>query len=381
MRLSCLQENLKRGLAMVNHAISPRSPLPILANVLLATDGGRLRLAATDLESGITCWVGAKVDEEGAVTIPAKLFNDVVNNLPNDRVTLTLDARTQTVLVECGRYKTNIKGIDAEEFPPIPNATEEEPTFTVAPDQLQHAIQQVAFAAASDESRPVLTGVLMRLRDNQVTMAAADGYRLAIRTLNLPTGAINPAPALTEFIVPARALADLARILSDDGGEVAVTVTSGGRQVMFHNEMVNVVLRLLDGKFPDFERIIPTVYTTRAMLDTAEFLKAVKLAALFATSSQNIVKLSFEPGDDLGPGKLVISANATEVGDNQGELDGIVHGEVSQIAMNVRFLSEALTAIKVAQVAVEMQGPQSPGVFKPVGQDSYVHIIMPMTIR
>ncbi len=381
MRLSCLQENLKRGLAMVNHAISPRSPLPILANVLLATDGGRLRLAATDLESGITCWVGAKVDEEGAVTIPAKLFNDVVNNLPNDRVTLTLDARTQTVLVECGRYKTNIKGIDAEEFPPIPNATEEEPTFTVAPDQLQHAIQQVAFAAASDESRPVLTGVLMRLRDNQVTMAAADGYRLAIRTLNLPTGAINPAPALTEFIVPARALADLARILSDDGGEVAVTVTSGGRQVMFHNEMVNVVLRLLDGKFPDFERIIPTVYTTRAMLDTAEFLKAVKLAALFAMSSQNIVKLSFEPGDDLGPGKLVISANATEVGDNQGELDGIVHGEVSQIAMNVRFLSEALTAIKVAQVAVEMQGPQSPGVFKPVGQDSYVHIIMPMTIR
>lgn len=381
MRLSCLQENLKRGLAMVNHAISPRSPLPILANVLLATDSGRLRLAATDLESGITCWVGAKVDEEGAVTIPAKLFNDVVNNLPNDRVTLTLDARTQTVLVECGRYKTNIKGIDAEEFPPIPNATEEEPTFTVAPDQLQHAIQQVAFAAASDESRPVLTGVLMRLRDNQVTMAAADGYRLAIRTLNLPIGAINPAPALTEFIVPARALADLARILSDDGGEVAVTVTSGGRQVMFHNEMVNVVLRLLDGKFPDFERIIPTVYTTRSILDTAEVLKAVKLAALFATSSQNIVKLSFEPGDDLGPGKLVISANATEVGDNQGELDGIVHGEVSQIAMNVRFLSEALTAIKVAQVAVEMQGPQSPGVFKPVGQDSYVHIIMPMTIR
>ncbi len=381
MRLSCLQENLKRGLAMVNHAISPRSPLPILANVLLATDSGRLRLAATDLESGITCWVGAKVDEEGAVTIPAKLFNDVVNNLPNDRVTLTLDARTQTVLVECGRYKTNIKGIDAEEFPPIPNATEEEPTFTVAPDQLQHAIQQVAFAAASDESRPVLTGVLMRLRDNHVTMAAADGYRLAIRTLNLPTGAINPAPALTEFIVPARALADLARILSDDGGEVAVTVTSGGRQVMFHTDLVNVVLRLLDGKFPDFERIIPTVYTTRAMLDTAEFLKAVKLAALFATSSQNIVKLSFEPGDDLGPGKLVISANATEVGDNQGELDGIVHGEVSQIAMNVRFLSEALTAIKVAQVAVEMQGPQSPGVFKPVGQDSYVHIIMPMTIR
>ncbi len=381
MRLSCLQENLKRGLAMVNHAIAPRSPLPILANVLLATDSGRLRLAATDLESGITCWVGAKVDEEGAVTIPAKLFNDVVNNLPNDRVTLTLDARTQTVLVECGRYKTNIKGISADEFPPIPNATDEAPTFTVAPDQLQQAIQQVAFAAASDESRPVLTGVLMRLRDNHVTLAAADGYRLAIRTLQLPVGAINSAPTLPEFIVPARALADLARILSDDGGDVAVTVTSGGRQVMFHNEMVNVVLRLLDGKFPDFERIIPTVYTTRSMLDTAEMLKAVKLAALFATASQNIVKLSFEPGDDLGPGKVVISANATEVGDNQGELDGIVHGEVSQIAMNVRFLSEALTAIKVAQVAVEMQGPQSPGVFKPVGQDNYIHIIMPMTIR
>ncbi len=381
MKLSCLQENLKRGLATVGHAISSRSPLPVLANVLLATDNGRLRLAATDLESGITCWVGAKIEEEGAITIPAKLFSDVINNLPNDRVTMTLDPRTQTVTVECGRFTTNIKGIDADEFPPIPTVSDEEPTFRVAADQLQQAITQVAFAAASDESRPVLTGVLMRLRDNHVLLAAADGYRLAIRTLELPVGAINPAATLNEFIVPARALGELARILGDTDAEVAVTATSGGRQVLFHTETVDVILRLLDGKFPDFERIVPESYTTRTLIDTQELAKAVKLAALFATASQNVVKLSFESGGDLGPGKVIISANAAEVGDNQGELDALVHGDGNQIAMNVRFLSDALSAIKTAQLALEIQGGQSPGVFKPVGQESYLHIIMPMTIR
>jgi DNA polymerase-3 subunit beta len=377
MKLTVLQENLKRGLATVSHAVAGKSTLPVLSNVLLATDGGRLKLAATNLEVGITHWIGAQVLEEGAITIPAKLLADVVGGLPNDKVTLTLDARTQTMKVECGRFVSNIKGIEADEFPTIPTISDRDPAVRMPPELLREAIDQVAFAAATDDSRPVLAGVLVRLRDQRVILAAADGFRLATRTVQLS----EPLAQSVEFIVPARALIELSRILGETEGNVGITVTPGGGQALFHTENTELVSRLIDGKFPDFERIIPQQYTTRTILDTAELTKAVKLASYFATASQNVVKLALEAGGQLEPGKLVISANAAEVGDNTGEIDAMVGGEGGQIALNVKYLGDALSAIKTAQVALETQTSQSPGVFKPVGQEGYVHIIMPMSIR
>jgi DNA polymerase III subunit beta len=378
MQLSCLQENLKRGLAVIGHAVAGKSTLPVLSNVLLSTDGGRLKLAATNLEIGITHWIGAKVEDEGAITVPAKLLSDVVSGLPNDRVTLSLDARTQTLKVECGRFVNNIKGIEADEFPTIPTVTERDPLVSIPPTLLREAIDQVAFAAASDDSRPVLAGVLVRVRDTAAYMAAADGFRLATRTIALPEPVRNP----QEFIVPARALSELARIAGDSEENVTVTVTPGGSQVLFHTETTELVSRLIDGKFPDLDRIIPQQYITRTVLETTELSKAVKLASFFANNSQNVVRLTMEPGaGEMGPGRLVISANANEVGDNRGEIDGMVNGEGGQIALNVKYLAEALGAIKTAQVAIETQTAQSPGVLKPVGQDGYIHIIMPMSIR
>lgn len=377
MLLSCLQENLKRGLAMIGHAVAGKSTLPVLSNVLLSTDGGRLKLAATNLEIGITHWIGAKVDEEGAVTVPARLFADVIGGLPNDRVNLSLDIRTQTLKVECGRFVSNIKGIEAEEFPTIPTVNDQDPAVSIPPALLREAIDQVAFAAASDDSRPVLSGVLVRLREGSAFFAAADGFRLATRTIALP----EPVRSPQEFIVPARALSELARIAGDSENNVTITVTPGGSQVLFHSENTELVSRLIDGKFPDVERIIPQQYITRTLMETSELSKAVKLASYFASNSQNVVRLTMEPGGELGPGRLVISANAAEVGDNRGELDGMIHGDGGQIALNVKYLAEALNAIKTAQVAIETQTAQSPGVLKPVGQEGYVHIIMPMSIR
>ncbi|MEI8167152.1 MAG: DNA polymerase III subunit beta [Chloroflexales bacterium] len=377
MKLTCLQENLKRGLATVSHAVAGKSTLPVLANVLLATDGGRLKLAATNLEVGITHWIGAQVQEEGAITVPAKLLADVVGGLPNDRVTITLDARTQTIKVECGRFTSNIKGIEADEFPTIPTIADKQPAAVLQPDVLREAIGQVAFAAAADDTRPVLAGVLVRMRENRLFMAAADGFRAATRIVTLP----EPVSQQAEFIVPARALEELARIAGEAQGTISITLAPGGSQVLFHTETTELVSRLIDGKFPDVERIIPQQYLTRTILDTAELAKAVKLASYFAAASQNVIKLTMEPGGELGPGKLVISANAAEVGDNTGEIDGMIHGEGGQIALNVKYLSELLSSVKSAQIALETQSAQSPGVFKPVGQDSYVHIIMPMSIR
>ncbi len=388
MKVSCLQENLKRGLTTVNRAVATKSPLPVLSNVLLATDNGRLKLAATDLEVGITSWIGANVEEEGAVTVPSRLFNDVISNLPNDKVTLTLDARTQSVKIECGRFTSNVKGIEAEDFPPIPTGDDFEPTFKMPPEVLRQSIEQVAFAASTDESRPVLTGVLIRpgtdttSGEQTIIFAAADGYRLATRTLTMEEKVWQiPSGDLQDFIVPARALSELARILGDTETEVVVTVTPGGGQVLFHTEKTELVSRLIEGKFPDFERIIPPEYSTRSVLDTQELTKAVKLASFFASANQNFIKLTMEPGDDVAPGRLVISANAAELGDNTGELDAIVHGEGGAIAMNVKFLTEALAAMGTSQIALETQTAQNPGVFKPVGNEEYVHVIMPMTMR
>ncbi|HRC77578.1 MAG TPA: DNA polymerase III subunit beta, partial [Kouleothrix sp.] len=224
---------------------------------------------------------------------------------------------------------------------------------------------------------PVLAGVLMRLRGKAATFAAADGFRLALRTIELPEPVADP----IEVIIPARALLELSRIIGDAESNVEVTITPSGGQVLFHTESTDLVSRLIEGRYPDIERIIPSSHATRTVLETQELAKAVKLASFFATASSNIVRLTFESGGELSPGKLVISANAAEVGDNKGELDGMVHGSGGQIALNVRFLSEALAAIKTPQIAIETQTAQNPGVFKPVGADGYLHIVMPMTVR
>lgn len=378
MKLSCLQENMKRGLATVSHAVTGKSTMPILANILLATDQGRLKLAATNLDITITCWIGAQVEQEGAITVPARLLNDVVGSLPNDTITLSLDARTQTINLTCARFTTNIKGMDADDFPPIPTVVDRSALATLPASLLREVIDQVAFAAASDDSRPVLAGVLIRLRGTEAAFVATDGFRLAKRTITLP----EPVAASQEVIVPAHALSELGRII-DDTDTVFLVVTPEGNQVLFHTESTDLVSRLIDGKFPDFERIIPTHYATRTVLETRELTKAVKLASFFTNpvEKRSIVKLTMEPGAELNPGTLTVSANAAEVGDNTGELDAMIDGEGGQIALNVKYLAEALNAIKTFQVAIETQTPQSPGVFKPVCQDRYVHIIMPVTIR
>lgn len=377
MKLSCLQENLKRGISIVSHAVAAKSTLPVLSNILLTTEGGRLRLQATNLEVGITCWLGAKVEDEGAVTVPAKLLADFVGNLPNDTITLTLDERTQTVHLHCGRSEANIKGIEAEEFPTIPVVQAEQPTMSIPPEVLREAINQVAFAAAPDDTRPVLAGVLLRMKGTSAIFSATDGFRLSVKTIELE----QPVQSAQEVIVPSRALTELGRIIGDSDTPVEITITPSGGQILFHSDNLDLVSRLIDGKFPDYERIIPKQYATRSVMDRTAFLQSVRQASVFAAGSANIAKLALESGGEWGPGRLTMSANAAEVGDNKSELEGQVVGEGGSIALNVKYLQEALNAMSSSQVALETQTPASPGVFRPIGQEGYIHIVMPMTVR
>ncbi|MCL5958209.1 MAG: DNA polymerase III subunit beta [Chloroflexi bacterium] len=373
MRVSCLQDNLAKGLSVVGRAVATKSTLPAISNVLVATEESRLKLAATNLEIGITCWIGAKIEEEGSITIPAKLLSEFVNSLPNDKIDIVLNERTKSVNLKCARFEANLKGLDAEEFPPIPSVSDDA-TSEVEPESLQEAIGQVAFAAATDDTRPVLAGVLCSFNEDSLTLAAADGFRLAVRKLSLA----KPVARRFDIIVPARSLQELARILHDEEDPVEITVTPNKSQVLFHTSSVDLVSRLIEGSFPNYHQIIPQRYNTRVLMGTAEFLKATRIASFFARDSANIVKLQATPGDELSPGKMIVAATAAEVGDTVGGMDAIVEGDAAHIAFNAKYLSDVLSVLTCAQVGLEVSSPSSPGIIRPVGTEGYTHVIMPM---
>ncbi len=373
MKVSCLQENLAKGLGIVGRAVSPRSTLPVLGHVLLATDGGRLKLSATNLEIGVTCWIGAKVEREGAITVPARTFIDLINALPAERVDMEVLERTQTLNVRAGRSESNIKGIDAQEFPIVP-VPDDATGILVEPDVLRQAIEQVAFAAASDESRPILTGVLTKFAESQLTLAAADGYRLSVREVPLPHPVADP----FSIIVPARAMVELGRISADQRDPVLVVVTPARNQVLFQLTDIVLVSQLIDGNFPDYRQIVPRDHNTRTVVDAAAFLKACKTAQIFARDAAHIARLHITPGSELEPGHMKVSATSAETGDDVSELDASVEGDEIEIAFNVRYLIDVLSVVGTAQVELCTMQASSPGVIRPVGDGGFTHVIMPM---
>jgi DNA polymerase-3 subunit beta len=376
VKLSCTQENLARGLATVGRAVAARSPLPVTSNVLLATDEGRLKLAATNLDIAITCWASAKIEDDGAITVPARLLTEFVNSLPNDRIDMKLAERQRSLNLKCVQFEANVKGIDADEFPPIPSVGSEAP-ITVPAADFHEAIDLVAFAAASDESRPVLAGVSMVFDENRLTLAAADGFRLAVREMELA----EPVPDRVAIIVPARALTELSRIIGGVEEELLqINVTPNRSQVLFRLPNVQLVSRLIEGAFPNYQQIIPTKHTTRVVVSTKEFLSATRIASFFARDSANIIRLQATPGADLTPGRLTVAATAAEVGDTVGGIDAVIEGDEAQIAFNAKYLTDVLSVLDASQVALEVTTPSSPGVVRPSGAEDYTHVIMPMHV-
>jgi len=373
MKVSCLQDNLAQGLAIVGRAVATRSTLPVLANVLLSTDESRLKLSATNLEVGINCWIGAKVDQEGAITVPARVLSDFVNSLPSQRIDLSLIARTHTLNLKCGRFEANIKGIDAQEFPLI-LVPEEDHRVQIPVDQLREMIDQVVFAAAADESRPVLTGVLAEVTAEGLTFAAADGYRLSLRSMPLD----NPPDETMTAIIPARALQELRRISADGDEPVEMLIAPSRNQVFFHLKDVDLVSQLVEGQFPDLKHTVPTTHNTRITASTQDVLQATRMAYIFARDSANVVRLQIVPAGEGEVGRLIITATSAEHGDNVSELDVTVEGEPLEIAFNARYLIDALSVIDTPEFTLSMRDASSPGVVRPVGGGDFVHVFMPM---
>jgi DNA polymerase-3 subunit beta len=373
MKVTTLQENLTRGLQIAGRGVSSRTTLPILGNVLLRTEAGRLKVTATNLEVGINCWVAAKVEDEGSITVPAKLFTDFVNSLPPGPIELTLNVRTKTLHIKSGPFEANLKGLDAEEFPIIPSIPDK-PTTRMSQSVLRKMVREVAFVAATDDSRPVLTGVLTTFEGEEVLMAAADPYRLSVRRGPL----LQRVAEKLEIIVPAKSLFEVERILAETDDPVDIYVTPNKSQVIFHTEEADLVSRVIEGQFPNYKQVIPTQSQTSVIVQRDELLKATRLASYFARDAANIVRFQIDPQSDT---PLVVSATAAEVGDNTGRIEATVQGQATTIAFNSRFVQDALGSLTAPEVKLELGGPLAPGVVKVVGdEDTYLHVVMPLRI-
>lgn len=376
MRVSVRQENLAKGLSIVSRAVENRPTLPVLANVLLATEDARLKLAAMDMGLGmsITCWIGAKVDQPGEITLPKGTLTDLVNNLSPERVDMAVDTTTLTMNVRCGTTVSNIKGIDADEFPLVPEGGQVD--VYVPGRVLKDMINQTAFAAAKEDNRPILTGVFTQLDGNVLTMAAADGYRLAVRTTQIE----EHFSETLSMVIPARALAEVARVISEEDEEVGITLPGERDIVLFHLNNALVSSQLLEGKFPDFSAIIPRSYSTATVVYTSDLLRACKRAEIFARDSAGSAQLMVVPAKSPGePGEVVIAGRSSERGDNTGMVDASVEGEPLDISFNIRYLIDVLNVIPDERIVIQSNGSTNPGVIRPENRDDFICVVMPMS--
>jgi DNA polymerase-3 subunit beta len=361
MKLQVTQENLNKALSTVARVANARGTLPVLANVLIKTTGGRVSIAATNLDIAITHFIGAKISEEGAITVPARLMQDFVSSLPAGVIDLKLD--DYKLNISADQYQSVINGVSAEEFPVMPTI-EGGKTWKIKAPVLKKALAQVVIAASSDEARPVLTGVYLHTDSGKLYMAATDSYRLAEKEL-------TKAGEDVSLLVPVSAMQDLLRIVSDV--EDDVTVTNDDQQVSFKAGDVELVARLIEGKYPDYRKLIPAKFETTATLKRAELLNAAKISSLFARESAG--SITIEVGEEKQ--ELSIHSIASQLGENTSAAEAKVVGSGS-ITLNSRYLLDALHALSGEEVSFGFNGKLEPSVLRDPAAADYTHIIMPL---
>jgi len=373
MKLSLLQENLNTALSSVSRFVALKAQLPILSNILFSTDSGRLKLSATNLELGINYWLGAKITDEGSFTIPAKEITEFVSYLPTGK--LDLELNPQSLLeVASAKAQSTFTTTPSADFPALPSLNDKN-SLEIDLNVLSDTISQVAFAAATDDSRPVLTAVLCRFTPDSLSLVATDGFRLSLKEIKLvnpmtlPKGQEN----LT-FLVPSRSLLEIVK-LAKSTKKLKFGLSSDAHQLVFVLEDLELVSRLIEGDYPDYQRIIPGSFATKIHLDKTEFSQAVKIASVFARESANVVKLSVKSSS------IDVSANATQIGQNKAAVDARVEGEPLEIAFNYKFISDFLVACKGNDVVIELNEPLTPGLFHDQTDPRFTHIIMPVRIQ
>lgn len=366
MKVSVTQANLNKALSVVGKIVGSRSTLPVLGNVLLTTDANRLKISSTNLEMGINTWIGAKVEENGALTVPARLFSEFVSSVGGANLVLT--KKNQVLHLESERSESHINGIDAKEFPSIPEFKKTN-VFSIDSAQLKLALSQVVGAASFDDTRPVLNGVYMYTEDDHITLVATDSYRLAEKIISLG------AKSKTELKinVPARTIQELLRMLDDESGMVEIIAEES--QVLFRLGDIELISRLIEGQYPDYRQLIPTDSVAMVEIGTKELQGAAKVASLFARESGGSVNLALDVKKQL----LDLSATASQVGDANSNVKAKLSGENETISLNSRYLLDALSVMRADDIKIEVTGKVNPFILRPKTKDSnYLHLIMPL---
>jgi len=366
MKLTCTQENLNFGLNVVSHIASRSTNLPILNNVLLKAEKTELKLITTNLEMGVKLGVRGKIDKEGAFTVQAKLLSDYVNLLPKENINLELEENNLNI--KCLNYQTQIKGLEATEFPLLPEI-EKKNKITLKVDDLKPALNRVAFCAALDESRPEISGVLFKINEKQLVITATDSYRLAEKKIEVLESKINNG----QFIIPLKTIQELQRILFSQQ-EKNLNIYFNDNQALFEIDNIELISRLIEGQYPDYQQIIPQNYKTKVKIKTSEFLQAVKTASLFCKPGINDVKITLLPSKN----EIVVIASNANLGENITNLSVEIEGEENEIVFNYRFLIDGLNNVNQEYLNVEITNSSTPGVFRPVEEEGYLYIIMPI---
>lgn len=363
MRATCTRKDLYQGVQTVSRAIAGRNAWPILNNILVRTEEGQLRLTAFDLELGMECTVPATIEEQGSLTVPARLITEVLSTLPDADVQISVDEQN-AVNVKCEKSDYTLLGLPPDEFRPLPEIPEGR-GFEITQATLHDMITQTVFAVSADESRAILTGTLLTLEGDDIKLVSTDGYRLAMR--NSP---VAKAAGEGSCIVPRRALDELSRLL--DEADTPVVVSIADSQIKFVVDGITIVSRLIEGQFPNYERIIPTECDKKLTMSTEDFLGRVRRASIVARENANRVILRTE-GD-----QLILTAESGDVGKAYEELEIVKEGEDIEIHFNAKYLIEFLSVVGAEGILMELTGDLSPGAMKPVGKDDYLYVLMPM---
>lgn len=370
MRIVCLQENLSNALLLTNRIVSQKIQLPVLSNILLTAQKNIFNISATDLEMGIKVNVPAKIEKEGEIIVPAKTLYEFVSLLTPGQI--EIEAENQTLRLETRNQKANFLGASALEFPKL-DTTKQKKTISLEPDLIRVIVRSVGFAAANDTVRPTLSGVLFNKEGKTYSFVATDGYRLSFKK----TEAGGP-DANVRFIVPGRLLKELGFLIEkykEKEQDIDVFITQQENQIKFMMGGNILVGRLIEGEFPNYEKIIPQSANTTALFDKEDFLSSIKTAAVIARDNANIVRLGIKEG------KVLVSANAPQIGENKSLVEAKTTGDDNEIAFNSHFLLEFLTSVEEKEMLFEMTGPLNPGVFRIPNDNSFFHIIMPVRVQ
>ncbi|MBI5452337.1 DNA polymerase III subunit beta [Candidatus Gottesmanbacteria bacterium] len=367
MHFFVLKENINKVLLIIGRNISSRPQLPILSNILIKTEKGQIKIAVTNLELGLVFTVPAKIEKEGEITVPGKLLTEFVSSLTADKIEFVLEGTN--LIVKTDKTKASLTTISSSDFPPFPEIPSQKDKFSFS--KLKDAVARTYFAASYDEGRPVLTGVRTTISGGKITFAATDGYRLSLEQVDIPDKKRD-----LRIILPAQSLAETIRIAQElKAEELEFSLIESKNQAVFSFLNAVIFTRLIDGEFPNVEKIIPQSGKTRVEISRDDFAQSVKTVSLFARGAANIIKIKIEKEG------LRLSANTPQVGQDEDFVEASVSGEETEIAFNFRFLLDLLANFPEETIVFETSGPLNPGVFKPKSPLSFLHIIMPVRVQ